>query len=117
MRRAVVSPATLRYASEELRSNRDLVRFSVQHDGHSLCFAADWLRADRDVVMVAVQSTRGGHSAFEWAVAELRCDRRFVFDVVQECGLALEFASAELRDDWEVAMAAVQENAWALHCV
>jgi hypothetical protein len=44
----------LQYASEDLKSDREIVLAAVTQRGWSLKYASDALKADRDIVLVAV---------------------------------------------------------------
>jgi hypothetical protein len=45
----------LKFASEELRADRELVKLAVQQGGYNLQYASEELRADRELVEFAVQ--------------------------------------------------------------
>ena len=89
----------LQHARHELRGNRDFMMKAVSQSGHALEFATDELRADRELVMKAV--SQSGY-ALAFATDKLRADREVVMKAVSECGYALEFASDELRGDQEI---------------
>ena len=83
----------------------------VKQEGHALRFASDELKGDRDVVMAAV--TQNG-DALRSASAELKNDRAVVMAAVEQGGYALRYASDELKGDRDVVMAAVKQNVDAL---
>ena len=61
----------LKYASDELRADRDVVLEAVKRCGLALEYASDELRADRDVVTEAVKNNPLG---FDFAGEELQKD-------------------------------------------
>ena len=100
--------ANLEHASEELRSDRDLVMTAVSKHGAALQYASEELRSDRGLVMTAVSQFG---ASLEHASEELRSDRDLVMTAVSMHGSALRFASEELRSDRDVVMAAAS-NGW-----
>jgi len=76
----------LRFASDELRSNKRMILKAVKLTGLSLNFASDELKNDKKVVMEAVKQD----------------------------GIALVFASDELRDDDEVVEEAIKQERYAM---
>lgn len=76
-----------------------------------LRFASDTLRHDKDVVLAAVK--KNGF-ALEVAAEKLQADRSVVLEAVRTHGLALQFASEGLRDDEAVVLAAVRKDGYAL---
>ena len=71
----------LKYASDELRSDREVVMSAVSCDAWALEFASDELRNDRKVVLVALKNDK---KVIEWASNELQNDkwiRGYVSDV------------------------------------
>ena len=85
----------LKYASEELKADREVVLAAAQQvDGEGLGYASKELQADREVVLQAV---RQNGWALKHASEELRADREVVLAAVQEDGRALEYASEELH--------------------
>ena len=97
----------LKYASEELQADREVVLAAVQQNGEAFHYAAEELQADREVVLAAVQQY-GYYSSPYWvlkyASPELRADREVVLAAVQQDGRALEHASPE------VVLAAVEQG-------
>ena len=76
----------LKYASSDVRDDREVVMSAVSQDGWALEFASDELRADRDIVLAAVKHE----------------------------GYPLKYASKELQGDREVLMAEIKQNLKAL---
>ena len=97
----------LKYASEELQGDRELVSYAVSINASSLKFASPELRADRGVVSLAVQNT--GY-ALQNAADCLRDDRSIVLVAVKNYGNALRYASERLRADRGVVLAALTQS-------
>ena len=96
----------LMFASERLRSDREVVTEACISSGTALSFASnDALRADRAVVMAAV-TNRG--EALMFASAELRSDRGIVLNAVKQNPLALEDAADDLKADFSLVQKAVE---------
>jgi hypothetical protein len=126
----------LRYASDELRADRDLVLTSFlkdkwgiphlaasmwedkevvmaamiaapDHTYYMLSRLSDELKSDYDVVLAAV---RGEGVAIVHASAHLRAMRQIVLAAVTQYGRVLEMVSDVFRMDRDVVMAAVQQD-------
>ena len=76
------SPWVIRYASDKLLADKELMIEAVNADGQELYYASQELRDDKDVVLAAVKK--------KW--------------------LIIKFASFRLRGDKDVAMAALSQN-------
>lgn len=76
------SPWVIRYASDKLLADKELMLEAVKQDGQELYYANQALRDDKDVVLAAVTK--------KW--------------------LIIKFASFRLRGDKDVAMAALSQN-------
>jgi len=100
----------LRYASDELQADHEVVLAAVTKNGCALQHASRELKADREMVLVAV--TQSG-SALQYASNELKADRDFVLAAVTKDGWALEYA-LEFQADREVVLAAVTQNDYVL---
>ena len=106
----------LKYASPDLRNDREVVLMAVNNDrwrfrDNSLKYASTRLRNDREVVLAAVK--QNGY-ALRHASNDLRQDREIVLAAIEDTPEALRFASKELREDREIVMAAVKKDGFAL---
>ena len=101
----------LKYASEELRVDREIVLEAVKQDGYALIYVSKELRADREIVLEAVKQYGG---ALQFVSEELRADKEVVLEAVKQNGDALFYASKELKNDREIVLAAVKEYGSAL---
>lgn len=123
-----INGAWLRYASERLRDNYQIVLSACRNGGRGreyrgihdsvppLQFASEPLRADRAVVLASVR--RDGF-ALQYASLALRDDLEVVTVAVKEgsqwVGMeqdvpALQFASGRFRDDRELVLHAIREG-------
>ena len=72
---------------------------AVRSDGLLLKFASENLKADKEVVLEAVKSDG---RAFEYASENLKADKEVVLEAVKFDGRAFEYASDTLRNDPQV---------------
>lgn len=56
----------LRYASDELRGNRDVVLAAVKRNGRALKYASDELQADKELVLAARSAQNAWEEEFRW---------------------------------------------------
>ena len=89
----------LKYASPELRADKEVVLAAVKNSGAQLKYASPELRADKEVVLAAVNNT--GY-ALQFASPELRADKEVVLAAVENKDFAIQFASDELKRDKDV---------------
>ncbi len=97
----------LKYASVELKANRDVVLTAVKQNGDALQFASVSLKNDEDVVLYAV--TQNGN-ALQFASERLKASRDVVLAAVKQNGNALQFASEPLRGDIIVVFTAMNAS-------
>jgi hypothetical protein len=86
----------------------------VQIDGFALRFASEELKADREIVLAAVQNYG---AALRYASDEVKADRDIVLDAVQNNRYALRHASEELKDDPFVKALASRDVEFARECL
>lgn len=79
-----------------------------QQNGMVLRYASDTLKNDRDVVLAAVQHNG---MVLHYASANLRNDQDIVLAAVQQHGDALQYASDGLRNDQGVVLVACNNMA------
>jgi hypothetical protein len=93
----------IKYASDDLKADHEIVLAAVKQDGWALEFASKELRADRVIVLAAVKHVSW---ALQYASKELRADREIVIVALKYDGWALQYASKELMADPEIRAAA-----------
>jgi hypothetical protein len=101
----------LRYASEELQTDRDFVLAAVKENGLALRYASEELQKDRDFVLAAVKENA---LALRYTKLELQEDPNFVLAALEQNGLALQYAHYDLQKNPDIVKAAVQENPFAI---
>lgn len=101
----------LPYAAD-FYGDRAFMQEVVNHHGLALRYASEELRGDPDLVATAIRSS---WRALEFASEALRGNRRIVMEAVQQSWQALEFASEELRDMVEVIEMALSQ-CWRAQC-
>ena len=94
-------------ASDELRTDREVLIAAVKHCGGALRYVPHELRSDKAIVLAAVQ--QDGRS-LEDASPEMQADKEVVLTAVKQHGFALMHASPKLDEDNEVVLAAVQQD-------
>jgi len=92
----------LRYASEDLRGDKEVVLYIVKKEGTALEFASDELRGDKEVVLVAVNQSFPPPSN----------SQEVVLAVAEQDHGVLQYASKELRWDKEMVMEAYKSLKW-----
>mmetsp|Transcript_1170 Transcript_1170/g.1540 ORF Transcript_1170/g.1540 Transcript_1170/m.1540 type:complete len:331 (+) Transcript_1170:115-1107(+) len=100
----------LYYAADKLKSDPDVIRSAVRNNGYSLRFAADELKLDPEIVKIAVQSDEIALKCAD----EFKSDYGIVMTAVQSHPFALQYAADELKLNHEIVLQAVRRNAAAL---
>merc|ERR1712146_484856 len=99
----------LRYASDALKDDREVVRIACKQDGEALEFASPALQDDLEVVKCALFSSHAG-DPLKYASAALRANRELLLELCQMNGNVLQYASDALRGDREVVEWAVKTS-------
>ena len=102
---------SLEYASEELKTDREVVLAAIKNNGESLKYASEELKTDRELVLAAVKNK--GWSLV-YASQELKADREIVLAAVKKYGESLKYASQKLKSDREIVLAAVKNHGQSL---
>merc|ERR1712183_1151165 len=98
-------PLLLEHCTDELQSQRDVVKAAVSQEGSALRFATEELQGDDEILMEAAMA--GGSLTF--ATDHMRRNRRVVMAAVKRQGTALKDASKEIQGDHDIVLAAVQQ--------
>lgn len=107
-------PRIIRYLSDELLQDIDLILLALSIDGLQLEYLAVDLRARFDVVGEAV---RNNGLALRYASPALRNNHQIVSWAVSDEGLALQYASNGLKHDRGIISSAVNNNHFAARFV
>jgi hypothetical protein len=100
-----------KYASEELRQDREFVLEAVKMDGCALDAASANLKTDREIVFAAVK--QNGY-ALTYAKEHFGGDREMVLSALYTYKFAMRCASQELRNDREFVIAAISVEWFAV---
>ncbi len=110
----------LKYASDNLKNEKKIVKLAVMHNGLALKYASDNLKKNKEIILEAV--SKNG-MILEHILNEIQNpkkvinERNTIISAVKSNGLALQFASDELRDDKIIVNIAVKQNGLALKYV
>ena len=110
---------SLRFASYELRNDKEVVLEAVKNVGFALQFASETLRNDREVVLEAVKGSDFHHhftDILEFTSEEIRNDKEVNLEVLKKCTSEIDFncVSDELWKDKNFVIEAVTKNGYAL---
>lgn len=114
------SVAPLRFASERLREDYDVVLEAVKAMCYSLQYAAEKFRDDRKIVLAALHGGVGfpgeisQSSSLMFASPRLRRDPDILREAIEVNPLALEYANPEQQDDKDFVMKIVKRDGLAL---
>ncbi|MBR3402018.1 MAG: DUF4116 domain-containing protein [Parasporobacterium sp.] len=101
-------PNAIKYCSEELRDNEDIIKAALQEDSEDiLSFASDRLRDDYDIVLKAVKVDALN---LQYASDRLRDNKDIVLRALKTYGGVLEDASERLQNDEELIRIAEQNS-------
>ena len=102
---------SLRYASDELQSDREVVMKAIKQNGNALQYASRELQNNRQI---AIEAVKQDGTALTHASMALRHDRVVVTEAVKQNGIVLHQASLELQRDREVVKEAVKQHGYSL---
>jgi hypothetical protein len=100
---------SLKYFSEEIRSNKELVLIAVSKNGNELKHASDKLKKDREVVLTAIKTV----ASFYRNVSIKYADKSFLSDfeiarvALASSGNSLQYFADKFRKDKEIVSIAV----------
>lgn len=100
----------IRYASERLRDDRELVMAAVSQHHEALKYASERLRDDRELILAAVSHH---WNALKYASERLKDDREVVLAAVSQEGEAIRFAGERILSDYQVVLRAISQSYYA----
>jgi len=100
------------HAAASLKADREFVIEMLGMTGHNLQYASDELKSDKEVVLAAV---RNKIHAFRHAAISLKNDRDFVLQVVTIHGQGLLYANQVFLNDREIALIALKTTGWLIN--
>lgn len=104
-------PGNLLYTSRRFRDREDLALAGVTHNVRVLSVLSDRLRSNRDIAFAAV---RHDPEAIRYAPDIWKDDEDFVLLAVKRAGITLAYASLRMRDNENIVLAAIESQPKAL---
>jgi hypothetical protein len=101
----------LRYASENLRGDKDFMLDIISKYGDALKYASTDLKNDKDIVISAVSNDG---NALKFASTDLKNDKEIAFSAVSNIGQSLMYVDTNLKDDKDIVLTAVNKNGMSL---
>ncbi len=104
---------SLKYFSEEIRSNKELVLIAVAKNGNELKHASDELKKDREVVLAAIKTSQVelfANEAIKYADKSFLNDFEIARIAVAFSGNMLQYFVDEVRKDKEIVSIAVNNT-------
>ena len=101
----------LKFASDDLKKDREVVLEAIKHGGAQIQYASEDLRADKTLGLLAVQKYG---RALQYLSEDLRKDRQIVLEAIKNNGCALEYAHEDLKKDKELILEAIKNRKSAL---
>nr|CAG4714732.1 unnamed protein product [Naegleria fowleri] len=101
----------LLYASDDLKSDKEIVLEAVSMHGRAFEYASEDLKKDKQFVLEVVQQNG---EVLEYTFIDLKQDKEVVLEAVKQKGCVLEYASDDLKSDKEVVLEAVKQDGFAL---
>jgi hypothetical protein len=97
----------LRYASDTLQNDKDVVSAAVNNHSIAFIFASNALRNDKQIVLMAITNNP---DLLMYASDTLKNDREVVYTAISKAGRAFEYVSDHLKNDKELAILAINNS-------
>ena len=106
------SPWAFKYASEALQQDYNIAFLTVSLDSVLLKDMSKELKNNRDIVLAAINSVDNVKSAYSvrFASDELKNDKEIILSAISKNVYVLQFASINLRDDTDIILAAIEQD-------
>ena len=108
---------SLKYFSEEIRSNKEIVLIAVSKNGNELKHTQDELKKDREVVLTAIKTPQVdlfANEAIKYADKSFLSDFEIARVVATFSGNSLQYFADEIRQDKDIVSIAVNNSPGAL---
>ena len=108
---------SLKYFSEEIRSNKEIVLIAVSKNGNELKHTQDELKKDREVVLAAIKTPKVdlfANEAIKYADKSFLSDFEIARVVATFSGNSLQYFADEIRQDKDIVSIAVNNSPGAL---
>ena len=99
--------SALLFATEELKSDPEIVMKAVSNNGYALRYATEERKGDPEIVMKAV-SKHG--DALQYATDALKGDPKVVMKAVSQHALALSYATEDVKGDEKIMRRALEKS-------
>lgn len=124
-------PSLLKFASSNIKEDKELVLKALSQDGDSLEYVSENFKNDPSIVLTAlkdytaiqyaseellnnrqflIEAVKKNVWSLEFIPAHFLDDKSFSLEIVKVNGLAIEYLSIEKRNDKEIALAAISQN-------
>mmetsp|Transcript_87749 Transcript_87749/g.183430 ORF Transcript_87749/g.183430 Transcript_87749/m.183430 type:complete len:478 (-) Transcript_87749:249-1682(-) len=97
----------LKYATDELKGEREIVMLAVQSGGWALSYASEALQTDREVALAA---TKQNWQVFKVLARKLRVDAEIAEAAIRQDWHAIKLVAKELKTDVNLARIAVEQS-------
>ena len=91
----------LKYASEQLKDNYDIVLKAVEKNGYALQFASNKLKDNFNIVYTALTKGKSSKCCFKYASNKLKGNKDIVHVAILEHYSNLKYASYQIKNDSE----------------
>lgn len=108
------NPIKLKYVSDNLKSDKELILAAVREMPSSLKEAGQDMQNDKEVVLAALESGSQASQAWMYVASELKNDRDVILKLVSRDGWQLKSLPNNWTADRDVVLAAVQNTGSAL---
>ena len=108
---------SLKYFSEEIRSNKEIVLIAVSKNGNELKHTQDELKKDREVVLAAIKTPQVdlfANEAIKYADKSFLSDFEIARVAAAFSGNSLQYFADEIRQDKDIVSIAVNNSPGAL---
>ena len=108
---------SLKYFSEEIRSNKEIVLIAVSKNGNELKHTQDELKKDREVVLTAIKTPQVdlfANEAIKYADKSFLSDFEIARVAAAFSGNSLQYFADEIRQDKDIVSIAVNNSPGAL---
>ena len=108
---------SLKYFSEEIRSNKEIVLIAVSKNGNELKHTQDELKKDREVVLAAIKTPKVdlfANEAIKYADKSFLSDFEIARVAAAFSGNSLQYFADEIRQDKDIVSIAVNNSPGAL---
>ena len=107
-----INPDALQFASKKLQDDKEIVKKAVfNYNTVALKFASDRLKNDKEIVEIAITMNP---EILKFASDELKNNKEVILKAIKADGMALEFVSDRLKNDKDVVLTAVKNNGYGI---